>query len=1200
MALAPPVAQPLHILSILDIVLCLFVRLIAIGTVWLTPFLAVPAPSFLNPGFEEPNTTNNGPASWTARNQPVWTFDPAEVHSGTRAVRVTQYHDYNQLVQGVDARTHLTLGLHARPAQPPARYNAYTVFLPPTVVPYWVSRRLNLFDHYTTLAVVMAVPPASTAARVSLLSVSNEDWVDTDDLSFLAERVTNGGFEPEAAPEIATAQFPPSPLFPSVGPRPEVQTVLVPPGWNPIGAAHWDSTGAESFSGLGAVRSGPGEGWTQTWAAMDDGQRYLLSFRVRSASLPGTATITLEWLDSNLALLAEQPLTFPVSLDWTPQVFILSPPSDVALAAASIRFVLRNDSTADFIWFDEAAWQWVGAYPSTFSPNGDGLWDTTELVAWWPDGPGWSPIGYIRSDDGYTTAPLYFAPTSDGAPGMWSATWNGLDADQQPAPPGPYAAVLSLPLDTEGSEIELEQSLSLRRDLDYPPEVPPYVPDTPFIGGVWLFLAGPWTNADYDPIFDLVRADGFQYAIAFPALGRYRDCVRAAARYGVRIILNFWETNDTILGRWSNHNLTEDDVRSLLEQKIAEADALSSPVIGIYLVDEPTFSLHIQWASWFMRVLGGLPTPLPGFATLLTATGRQERLDTLRPPVALFDFYPLTESAPDTAAALSDYAMLVSALVEEARAVGRDCWIIGQGFSAEGVYAPPGPGGMRAMVFIAAASGARGFFPFLYLSTGGLEGLRGFDLSPRPRLAALASAYRDIEALGSVLTDYSPDFTAPLPPTEGPVYLRLWSRIDDPDARLLWIVNLDVETTRTAAVTYQEGTAPGFKAEQTTFYTLVPGGFTQAPVPAGSDVTGVVLLPPSQPADPLAIDLPTLADAPIPATVTVNDLSANPAGQSLAVSCADTGFAEGGVYRIEMSSPGAPVVAQRFFTWNAENSVFDDTGSLLTTCDALRGLQVYGVTDMTTSTDSPALLQFGTPQVEWVAVSGNAHDVLPDGTGGWWMSAGFRGIRHLQPWVVPPAVPELREIHRIETGGYGSRLAWVPPPADESQSPPPYRRLAIIDEYSGIDLVDIAPDGTPDPVEFIPQFRGREPVAWNGLLAVARLEQGVDIYDIWNINPPRLLTRVPALSTVCDLALWDERVLLVSDGHAGLRCFDVVDPARPRELARLLPWKGESPFLTAVAAAPGWIAVAARGRGVRILDPAPLQSLLLTRTWMFY
>lgn len=1148
-----------------------------------TPALRA-APAILNSGFEDPNATATGPDVWFAWRQPVWLGPPADVASGIHAARVTAFHNYNQRVAGLAARTHVTFVAQARAPDPPARFSMYCSFTPASVEPYWYSRRVSIGGDYAPVAVPVAVPPSANAGAFYLFSDWSENWIDVDDAMLLTETVVNGGAEPDAA------------------------AVAAPEGWTAVGAPAWDSTGAESFSGSGALRCAVGEGWIQDLAAMDDGQTYALLFHARAESAAGTATLSLQWLDSSLNVIETQPLVVEVETDWSLQTFFLQPPVGRDLAAARIRLIAEPGSTADALWIDDVDSGWIGAFPDAFSPNDDGLWDSTELVARWPlDTGGRTPRAFIQSDDGLTTTLLSFAATADGGAGMTSALWDGTDAVGLPAPGGRYRASIFLPVDDAAAEVEFTRTLTLSRPAPYPDESAPFHQDEPFVGGIWLFLGGGWVETSYDEIFGYIQRDGFRHAIAFPPPGRYRECVRAAADHGVRLLLNFWEVNDSILGTWSNRGRTEADVRSLLEAKIAEADGLSSPVIGFYLVDEPHLPLHAEWASSFMRVLAGLPDTRPGLTTLIGANGaRREWLHAIRPAVAMFDYYPIREAEADPVESLRTYARLLDQWVAEADEYGTPCWVVGQGISTAGSNEPPGPGGMSAVVWMAVAAGARGFFPFLYLPSGGLEGLRGFDYSPRPRLAALQETYRRIDALGTLLVDYRPDPSTVAPPGDGPLYLRIWSRPTDPDDRLLWAVNLDTESSRTLEIGFETPTAV---AADPVLRLVGPGGAIQVPIPDGQEVARVTSHPWSAPLDPLRIALPVVADLTVPATATVADLTADPERRALAVSCSQDAFGVGGVHIVDVSRPTTPTAIGRLFTWGAEAAAFDATGGRLGACDGLRGFQLYArdSADSTaaasavaadTAAESPAhdalaSLQFPSPGWEWVNASGNAHDAVSDGDGGWWVSSSLRGIRHLVPIDPVTGIGGFQEVHRIETGGEGKRLGLAPSGGESDL-------LSILDEYSGIDLVSLPVDGPPQPAAFIPVFRGRSLVAWPGFLAVARQEYGVDLYDTRNPETPILAAHIPALSSVQDIALWRDRVLVVPDGRAGIRFVDVLDPARPREVARVLPWDAPPPFTTAVAAGPDWIAVAARGKAVRLLDPAPLLPLLPTRTWMLH
>ncbi len=1122
-------------------------------------------PTLQNPGFEESNPAGTDPAGWSPVADPVWSNSSADAHTGTGSVLLSGFHRYVQAVFGIPPRTHAALRIFARVTEPFGRFFLFAAFRSSALDRNYATRSATLMESYAASSLPIAVQPRTAETLFYLQSDSSQNWIWADDAELVLEQVRNGGFETEANG--------------------------TPADWVAVGAGVWDSSGLNSFSGNGAVRCGAASGWMQDWAALADGQAYVLSFWVRSEDEAVTATTTVEWLAADGTVLEENRLAFVADSGWSPWAYSLSPPETEALALARLRLVLGEEAGGAEIWFDEVRLGWVGVFPNEVSPNGDGLWDRAEVVAWWPSGDGSAPEGLVASMDGETTAALPFSPTADGGGGMWSAFWDGSESQGDPAPEGVYRARVGVDLDDAGTRAEIALEFQLRRGPIYPDEPDVKTFGDPFLAGAWVYLGGPWANSDFDEIFRLLREDGIRIAIAFPLVGRYGDCVEAATRQGVRIILNSWQTTDAIRSDWRNSRFSESQIRSLLETVTSVPDTATTAVIGYYVVDEPFDLLTLSRTSTTLRVLEEMDPGRPGFAAIQSLPGWEDRFQAIRTAVAVFILYPVLAENTDPAAALVEYGNLAESMVREAASAGRDCWIVGQGFSAEDHFEPPGAGEMRALVWIAVAAGARGFAPFLYLSTGSLEGLRGFDLSPRPRLTALTESYNQIKEYNELLNTWRPDPGSEPPPTFGPLLARVWSHSTETGRHLLWVVNLDTESSRSVEVSYGRRGVPVVLRGETVL--LGPGVGAPLGIPDGLDVLQIVSTPTPSPPNPLVLELAEAGRLPVPDTLSVSDLSVDATGRFLSVSTLQSNTASRGVRVFDVSSVSTPSLSAYLPAWSAEKAVFSADGSRLAVCDAVRGLSVYSVPIAGGGWAAD-------PLGWWEGVSGNAHDAVEDGAGNWWISAGFQGVRRLAPALDPNPLRSFTETHRIEIGGYGDRLAWVGSCRNPGANDFPPEILAILDEYSGIHLYQIDSEGNPSSIGLIPVLRGNELVSWDGHVAVARQEYGIDVYRVCDPANPFLASRIPALSTVRNLAMAGNRVLVACDGREGLRFFDVADPSNPVEIGRVLPWGPDGAFVDAVAAWREWVAVAGRNRGIAVLDASPLSAWIAGRSWVLY
>jgi hypothetical protein len=310
----------------------------------------------------------------------------------------------------------------------------------------------------------------------------------------------------------------------------------------------------------------------------------------------------------------------------------------------------------------------------------------------------------------------------------------------------------------------------------------------------------------------------------------------------------------------------------------------------------------------------------------------------------------------------------------------------------------------------------------------------------------------------------------------------------------------------------------------------------------------------------------------------------------------------GGVFLVDTSNPAAPALVNRLWAWSAESVRFSPDGARLAICDGLRGLQILDTTDGAAA--DPRELG------RWMTVSGNAHDVLwGRDREEWWVASKFHGLRRLAWPTLPVTSAEisLDQRQHLRLSLVADRLTDLPVSAAAAAL-----NFGVLDEYTGLAVIHApaAEDSPATQTALLPFYRGRRMVAGIDWLAVARLEWGLDIYHVREDAPPERVAHIPALATFGELAVWRGAMLLAADGREGIRAFDLRRPAQPRELARIQPWPDEHPsgtqsapwperpWVDALAAADDFLAVAARNRPIRLLDPRPLERLGAPRGWL--
>lgn len=143
---------------------------------------------------------------------------------------------------------------------------------------------------------------------------------------------------------------------------------------------------------------------------------------------------------------------------------------------------------------------------------------------------------------------------------------------------------------------------------------------------------------------------------------------------------------------------------------------------------------------------------------------------------------------------------------------------------------------------------------------------------------------------------------------------------------------------------------------------------------------------------------------------------------------------------------------------------------------------------------------------------------------------------------------------------------------------------AVGGEPPGVWVVDVADPAAPRVAGIIPL-----PSDAIGLAVLERRlhvmvdDEGLRIYDVARASAPALIGRAPTPDRESGLGGFihiASSFALVADGPNGLRIFDVVDPARPREVGRL----AEVSDARSVAFADGLAYVADGARGLAVVD----------------
>lgn len=221
----------------------------------------------------------------------------------------------------------------------------------------------------------------------------------------------------------------------------------------------------------------------------------------------------------------------------------------------------------------------------------------------------------------------------------------------------------------------------------------------------------------------------------------------AAHKNGIRVIVHLDEVNSIIAAKEPI-----DEAKATQTMREAVAGIKGHPgTFGYYLVDEPGNSAEIaQRIATMKNLLEKVDPQHPGFSCLLG--GYEDLLKTVDYRVLLIDIYPIGMKWT------GDFSGYISELERGYRNSGdRPLWVIVQSFGKKDAWKIPTPEELRAMVWQAVASGARGIVHFIYQSTTGhqgewLQGLVDMDLKPMDgRLDEIAKQNADLKKLAPLL-----------------------------------------------------------------------------------------------------------------------------------------------------------------------------------------------------------------------------------------------------------------------------------------------------------------------------------------------------------------------------------------------------------------------------------------------------------------
>lgn len=523
-------------------------------------------------------------------------------------------------------------------------------------------------------------------------------WADFDDLLLVTEEITNGGFEDDES---------------GLDPRAR---------WTLTGDAEITATGA--LTGTLSMHLSDGDRAEELVAYTPDVVRYFLAGRASGPFL----------LEEKRLLSSGEPATSSFSAQVTPgldQRFFVDPlPADDEARAAVVALA---GTPAGPVVVDDITRGWAYAWPPSLAPVANSPRPTMRLAAAWPGNLDTAEI--VLLDDEDVEQARLTTLQQDG-----SSAW--VDYDGGVLPAGVYTARFEL-TGLDGATIAPERTFTIDRGPGFPARLDNF-PTEGFVRMPWIWLypfteEGELTSVEQvEGMLLPAKEDGFNFLWIAAREDQYPLIKEAATQVGLPYLIapvDLWPLFRSVQG-----NRTWDPQIVLAQLNQFDVFQDSPLFAGIYLYDEPNvggaaFTRRVMSASLEMQRDGEYP---PGVVFLSPGATLQD---------ADFPFfctysYPFTHSVLPPAESLLDEATMVEGHILQATAQGRDYWLGTQGYAMHQFSDVMRPAECSAQLGMGLALGMRGYFTFLYTTTGPLAGLRTQQYAETARL----DAYRDFNA----------------------------------------------------------------------------------------------------------------------------------------------------------------------------------------------------------------------------------------------------------------------------------------------------------------------------------------------------------------------------------------------------------------------------------------------------------------------
>lgn len=775
-----------------------------------------------------------------------------------------------------------------------------------------------------------------------------------------------------------------------------------------------------------------------------------------------------------------------------------------------------------------------------------------------------------------TTATVQIIPASGIPSDATTVTQMGTSVraewDPATASSGDYVARF-MPRADDGEFVTVDRPFRVVREDTATTTIAPYN-QPEFTRGIWLFITGNYSASDTFKSFELLREDGFNFAVVLATLNNLPAIRQAAELYDIPYVIFAPEAVNVFRDYEKRSWFSKADYIARLKSMFAPLEG-SALFQGVYVVDEPTRREELETLrKTFLSLAqdGTLGVPFTVFLETITARDFEQ----VQPPVGLVDVYPYNF---DVGRGSTD-ELLLRIPIENSHArslasLGRNLWILPQGFisrlNGNGVYPVP-PSMHSAQLGAAVLAGARGILPFFYAADGTMEGLRWPGLNPTPKLAPYQRFNAVVERIGPLLMQLEvPDLHPDTPPP-----FAVSTAAGPEGESYIFALNADEETTRTLLVDLQSTpTGPLADVVAERKLSVDGNGNVQVELPPGewalfsvgsNAIEALSVVPAPAPISLTTIDLPVthqftvtgLSDSGQP----VRELEFDAAGDALAATVPFV-YAPSEPMIYNLQSSGTAVRENGAISFLSEKNGVTEDG-LYAVASPLVGFELYAPGGF----NSP-------PVAEFKGRTGGGYDVLRDGETTWAsLDIGIRQLQNTEAGLVSTAVGWANR---------GNYYGLFGPFDDGSVS-------VVISNYG---VSNIKPGQLH---EFLHRYEILNGVDRNAdmnadnLLAVPRHQRGVALFQLGPTGEPQIAGNIAAdAQDACAVAWIYDNLLAVVDGYKNVKFYHVLN----NEATLLETWRPPTPdyfYMLSLSVTEGKLAVGFQDGRVVVADTAQLQK----------